>query len=214
MINTAAPLITTFISLFFTASVFRQYSERRKVHQFLWACGLLIFSLTTLFEFVSELYGWNVSMYRTYYIMIAALVAVLGLGTVFLFSRRAGIALALYFAVTGTVLVISVLNANVDEEKLKQGIAGGSAMPSRVRMLSPFLTIPGSIALIGGALYSWYLTRRSYNLLIAAGALLIASGGGLSRFGVEWALYVLELLGISVMYIGFIKSEEAIKSGN
>ncbi|MCZ7400205.1 MAG: hypothetical protein O8C62_11130 [Candidatus Methanoperedens sp.] len=39
----------------------------------------------------------------------------------------------------------------------------------------------------------------------------MASGGGLSRFGMEWALYVLELLGIAVIYIGFIKSEDVIK---
>lgn len=79
-------------------------------------------------------------------------------------------------------------------------------MPANVRIISPFLTIPGSISLIGGALYSWSLTRRNYNLFIAIGALLVASGGGLSRFGMEWALYILELLGVAVMYIGFIKS--------
>ncbi|MCX9073973.1 MAG: hypothetical protein OIN88_04855 [Candidatus Methanoperedens sp.] len=39
----------------------------------------------------------------------------------------------------------------------------------------------------------------------------MASGGGLSRFGMEWALYMLELVGVAVMYTGFIKSEEGIK---
>lgn len=50
-----------------------------------------------------------------------------------------------------------------------------------------------------------------YNLFIAIGALLVASGGGLSRFGMEWTLYLLELFGVAVMYIGFIKSEDVIK---
>lgn len=206
------PLLTTLISLFFTFSVFRQYSCRRKIYQFIWGTGLLIFSVTTLFEFISETYGWNIPMYRAYYILIASLVAILGLGTVYLFNRRAGRYLTLYFAVVITVLIILTLNARVDTEKLQERIVGGSAMPAGVRIISPFLTIPGSIALIGGALYSWYITRRSYNLLIAIGALLVAGGGGLSRFGIEWALYILELLGIAVMYIGFIKSEEVIKS--
>jgi hypothetical protein len=136
--------------------------------------------------------------------------AILGLGTVYLFNRRAGKYLTLYFAVLIAALIILTLNAQVDEEKLQERIIGGSAMPAGVRMISPFLTIPGSIALIGGALYSWYITRRSYNLFIAIGALFVASGGGLSRFGIEWALYMLELLGVAVMYIGFIKSEEAM----
>lgn len=146
-------------------------------------------------------------MYRAYYVSIASLVAILGLGTVYLFSRRAGKYMTIYFAVAITVLIIKTLNADVDGVKLKEIIVGGAAMPADARIISPFLTIPGSIALIGGALYSWYLTRRSFNLFIAAGALLVASGGGLSRFGVEWALYVLELLGVALMYTGFIKSD-------
>ncbi|NJD77710.1 MAG: hypothetical protein FIB08_11555 [Candidatus Methanoperedens sp.] len=210
-IQSLAPLITTFVSLFFTASVFRQYSRRKKIYQFIWGTGFLIFSVTTFFEFISEVYGWNIPMYRAYYVLIASLVAILGLGTVYLFNRRAGKYLTLYFAVVITVLIILTLNGQIDTEKLKERTVGGSAMPAHVRIMSPFLTIPGSIALIGGALYSWYLARRRYNLFIAIGALLVAAGGGLSRFGIDWALYILELLGIAVMYIGFIKSEDVIK---
>lgn len=205
------PLLTTLISLFFTISIFRQYSSRRKIYQLIWGAGLLIFSVTTLFEFISEIHGWNMPMYKAYYILIASLVAILGLGTVYLFNRRAGRYLTLYFAAVITALIILALNAHVDTEKLKERAVGGSAMPANVRAISPFLTIPGSIALIGGALYSWYVTRRSYNLFIAIGALLVASGGGLSRFGAEWALYLLELLGVSVMFAGFIKSDEVIR---
>ena len=210
-IQSFAPLITTLISLFFTISVFHQYSRRRKIYQLIWGIGLLIFSITTLFEFVSEIYGWNIPMYRAYYILIASLVAILGLGTVYLFNRRAGRYLRLYFAVVIISLIILTLNARVDTEKLQGRIVGGGAMPADVRIISPLLTIPGSIALIGGALYSWYIGRRSYNLFIAIGALLVAGGGGLSRFGAEWGLYILELLGVGVMYTGFIKSEEVIR---
>ncbi len=185
-IQSFAPFLTTLISLFFTISVFRQYSRRKKIYQLIWGLGLLIFSVTTFFEFVSEIYGWSVPMYRVYYILIASLVAILGLGTVYLFNRRAGRYLTLYFAVAITFLIILTINAQVDTEKLQERIVGGGAMPAGVRIVSPFLTIPGSIALIGGALYSWYVARRSYNLFIAIGALLVASGGGLSRFGAEW----------------------------
>ncbi len=208
LVQSLAPLLTTVVTLFFAASVFRQYSRRRKIYQFIWGTGLLIFSFTTLLEFISEISEWNVLMYKAYYVSIASLVAILGLGTVYLFSRRAGVYLSVYFAAVIAVLIILTLNADIDSERLKQSLAGGSAMPAYVRAISPFLTIPGSVALIGGALYSWYLTRRSYNLFIAAGALLVASGGSLSRAGFEWALYTLELLGAAVMYIGFIKSEE------
>lgn len=205
MFISLVPLLATLLSLLFAASVFRQYARRRKIYQFIWGAGLLIFSITTLFEFISEIHGWNAAMYRVYYISIASLVAILGLGTVYLFSRRAGRYFTLYVALVISALTFLTLNADVDVGNGK--ITGGGAMPDRVRAVSPFLTIPGSIALIGGALYSWYVTRRSYNLLIAAGAFLVASGGGLSRLGEEWALYALELTGIAVMYAGFMKSE-------
>src|SRR3989304_7324071 len=116
-IQSPVPLLTTLISLFFTISVFRQYSKRRKIHQFIWGTGLLIFSFTTLFEFISEIYGWNIPMYRAYYVLIASLVAILGLGTVYLFNRRAGRYLNLYFAVIIAALIISTLNAQVNTEK-------------------------------------------------------------------------------------------------
>ena len=211
LIRSSTPLITTLISLFFAISVFRQYIERRKIYQFIWGIGLFIFSVTTLLEFISEIYGWTISMYRIYYVLIASLVAILGLGTVYLLNKRGGIHFTIYFAVVMSVLIISTLNADVASEKLNERTVGGSAMPASVRIISPFLTILGSIVLIGGALYSWYITRRSYNLFIAIGALLVASGGGLSRFGVEWALYILELLVVAVMSIGFKKSEDIIK---
>lgn len=211
LIRSFTPLVTGIVSLFFTASVFRQYSRRKKIHQFIWGTGLLVFSATALFESISEIIGWNIPMYRAYYISIATLVAILGLGTIYLFNRRAGRYLTLYFTVIIAALIIATLDADIDTQKLKEITVGGSAMPADVRIISPFLTIPGSIALIGGALYSWYLTRRNYNLLIATGALLVASGGSLSRFGIEWALYILELLGVAVMYLGFIKSEEEIR---
>lgn len=153
-IQSLAPLLTTIVTLFFTASVFCQYSRRKKIYQFIWATGLLIFSFTTMFEFISEIYGWNIPLYRAYYILIASLVAILGLGTAYLFSIRAGRYLSLYFSVVIAAIIILTLNADVDSEKLKERTVGGSAMPANVRMISPLLTIPGSIALIGGALYS------------------------------------------------------------
>ncbi|MCZ7400204.1 MAG: hypothetical protein O8C62_11125 [Candidatus Methanoperedens sp.] len=83
-------------------------------------------------------------MYRAYYVLIASLVAILGLGTVYLFNRRAGKYLTLYFAVVIAALIILTLNAQVDTGKLKERTVGGSAMPVNVRTISPFLTIPGS----------------------------------------------------------------------
>jgi len=44
------------------------------------------------------------------------------------------------------------------------------------------------------------------NILIAVGAILPAFGGTFSRFGLAGALYVAELLGAVLMFIGFIRA--------
>ncbi|MFQ5986033.1 MAG: hypothetical protein ACE5KQ_01590 [Thermoplasmata archaeon] len=80
-------------------------------------------------------------------------------------------------------------------------------MTPLVRNLSLLFTLPGSVALIGGALYSRYRTRWSHNLLIAAGAGLMATGGSLARFvGRAELLYIFLLIGIAIMFVGFLRS--------
>lgn len=90
-------------------------------------------------------------------------------------------------------------------------VVAGQAMSSSVRVFSPLLTIPGSLALIGGAAYSWIRTRASYNLFIALGTIVIAGAGGLARFGWPGALYLGEMLGLICLFYGFVRSLEYLK---
>jgi hypothetical protein len=80
--------------------------------------------------------------------------------------------------------------------------------------LTILLNIYGTIALAGGAIYSAYLfwrkqvlAHRVYgNVLIAAGALLPASGGASVAFGfVDWHSLSL-LLGVILLYAGYIQA--------
>src|SRR5437667_378558 len=54
--------------------------------------------------------------------------------------------------------------------------------------------------------YGWSVT-----LWIGIGALIIAAGGSLARFNISWALYVGELVGIAVMFEGFLRSQDLAK---
>jgi hypothetical protein len=210
------PLVTSVVALAFGLMVFRQYSQRRGTHQLVWAIALAIFAFAAFCEFYSEAWGWTLGLYRVYYVAAAALVAYLGLGTVYLvWKRRVGnTCLAVVLVVTAAMLV-AAFSANVDAAQLVSGVTvAGRAMPSSVRLFSPLLTVPGSIALIGGAIYSAWLFRRNpaygyrvvANVLIAAGALIIAGSGALSRFGFSGLLYPAEMVGIITMFLGFTKA--------
>jgi 4-hydroxybenzoate polyprenyltransferase len=70
------------------------------------------------------------------------------------------------------------------------------------------------VALVGGAAWSaWIFYRKRVllhrtigNILIAVGATLPAFGGAFSRFGVPGALYIGELLGAVLIFLGFLRA--------
>lgn len=92
-------------------------------------------------------------------------------------------------------------------------LSGRAIITPGVRTLTPFFNIYGVITLIGGALYSaWVFWRRRIlphrvvgNILIAVGAMAPALGGLFSRLGLTGYLYLGELLGAVLMYIGFLR---------
>jgi hypothetical protein len=144
----------------------------------------------------------------------------LGLGTVHLLIRRGNTAQIL----TAVLIAVSVLasifvfaapvNSVVYEvsrpvsEQYKE-IMTRSGMTI---LLTILLNIFGTIALVGGAIYSAFLfwrkrilANRMYgNILIAAGALSPALGGTFLRTGLVDFLYLSELVGAILMFVGFI----------
>jgi hypothetical protein len=212
------PLISSLVALVFAVLVLRQYLQRRGMHQLIWAAALLLFSFAAFCEFYSEMWGWPVLLYRLYYVSAATLVAYLGLGSIYLiWKRKVGNIALVCFLVLSAVMLVMALTAPIDTAILQErGVTvAGKAMPQYVRLMSPLHTIPGTLALFGGALYSVYLfwrhrERLSYrisaNLFIAAGAMVIASAGGLARGGLTNLLYPAETVGIILMFVGFLQA--------
>jgi len=209
----AVSLGATVVSLTFAALVFNQWISRRKPFQMAWSLGLGLYGLAAFAQFLAEAYGWTPSTYKAYYLVAAPLVAVLGIGSVLLIHRRAGVGFALYTIVVFAGFAVAVAGATVNTAALSSPIpVAGTALPDNVRIFSPLFTIPGSVALIGIAAYSYWRTRLMFNLWIGIGALIIAAGGSLARFNLSWALYIGELVGIAIMFWGFLASQDLAKA--
>ena len=81
-------------------------------------------------------------------------------------------------------------------------------------MLTPIFNLYGTLALVGGAVWSAWIFWRNRVLLhrtignipIAVGALSPALGGAFSRFGLPGGLYLSELVGVILMFAGFIRA--------
>ena len=88
----------------------------------------------------------------------------------------------------------------------------GNAFPAGLRALTPMFNIPGGLAMAGGAASSaWFFWRRRAegrralaNLLIFLGAVIPSVTSLLSRIEVTSGFYLGQLLGILLIFAGFL----------
>ena len=176
-----------------------------------------MYFVSTGAEFWGGTWGFNDIIYRLWYLFGAILVAAyLGMGTIYLLARRRTSHIIMMILLVASVYAIfRVFSASIDISTL-QGLSG-EAMPPGVRLITPFFNTFGTVALVGGAIYSaWIFWRKRIlphrvvsNILIAVGAIMPAFGGTLMRFRDSLiAFYLLELLGITIIFIGFLRSRE------
>jgi len=218
------PLVSSITVAAFALILAAQYRQRRKKHQLVWTVSLIMFFATTLLEFQAELVhegsasaiGWNELTYKSYYLLSPVMVALMGAGSLYLLTHVPLGKYLLYYTITLTVPLSVLMLTFPVGDALQRAVVevggteiGGAAMPSYVRIFSPLLTIPGGIAIIGGAVYSFWLDRaRRYNLLIALGGLFPFMGGLKTRFGNPAFFYLLEAVGIVLLFSGFVLSWE------
>ncbi len=214
---TFVPLITSIVSLVFAILVLDQFLAHRRPYQIVWCVGLLMYAVSSGAEFAAGAGEITVGVYKTWYLFGAILVAAwLGMGTLYLLLKRntANIIMGGLAAVS-VYAAIKVMTASVDLSGL-EGLTG-TAMPSNIRIMTPFLNILGTLALVGGALYSaWFFWRHKTmkhrflsNILIAVGAILPAAGGTNMRLSDDLTLfYFMELAGIVIIFLGFLRSNE------
>ena len=198
-----------------------RYSVRRQLHQAAWSIGFLIYTVAALLEAYSEFTGgWDHTVYRVYIVLAAGLVGFLGLGVLYLIVRRKvfGHLFLLYNLIVIVVFLVGTFTHPLVEEKLVAGITvGGAALGESMtfpRVCSLFFNIPGTLFLLGGAVYSIikFLPKREFayrvwaNVLVLLGTLIIAGAGSRARAGNTAGLYPAEMLGAAVLLWGFLKA--------
>ena len=210
------PIATTVLAVVF-AAVILPHAARKGWPAYLtwWAVGVVAYGAGTLTESVTTLASWNEPTFRAWYIAGALLGgAPLAQGTVYLLlkKRTADVLSVLLVAVivvaSACILVAPVNPPTVDLHRLSGEVFGWQW----VRAFSPFINLYAFAFLFGGAVWSaWQYkghpeSRSRYvgNILIAVGALLPGIGGSFTRFGMVEVLYVTELIGLSLIFAGYL----------
>ncbi len=218
------PLFSTLVTFIFVVAVLNRYRYKHGQHLLLWGIGLVFYGFGTLSEVILG-FTFSAWVLKLWYLSGAMLTAAwLGQGTIFLLVRRRGVAmgsaigLALISLVSLVLIVAAPLTTAAAAYDVSQPISiqykdvltrGGGII-----FLTILLNLYGTLGLVGGALYSAYLFWRKRvladrmlgNILIAAGALMPAMAGSFLQAGLADWLYASELLGVILMYLGFLRA--------
>lgn len=224
------PLAATVISAAFAWTLWSRYQRRPRPFLAVWTAALAIYALAALTEVIGAAAEWDPVLFRAYYWLGGiALVGVLGLGTIFLLAPRFGRPAVAALAALTVAGLIGVVGASLQTGLLHthQVPSLNTIAPQRslfnvlaIAMAAATNTI-GTVVLVGGALWSAYaMWRRGMppsrlwaNVLIAAGALIVATASSLTRLGIYELFYVGQAVGVLVMFVGFLTAERAPRPG-
>ena len=209
------PIVTTILASPFAAEIFRRYREHpERLHLLWWAAGIATYGVGTFTEAATTLIGWNEPTFRAWYISGALLGgAPLAQGTVYLLlARRTAHVLTVILVTFITIASVAVLMSPIDYTQVEAHRLTGRVLEWQwVRAFSPFVNMYAVIFLIGGAILSALrysgnpATRHRViaNVLIAVGAILPGIGGTATRMGYTEVLYVTELAGLLLIWMGY-----------
>lgn len=218
----AFPLAAAIVSAVFAALIGQQWVSKRRPHQLAWSLSLLMFAIASFVAGLGILNEWGPGLFRIYYLFGAIVnVPFLAAGTIYLLGpRRLGHGF-MFLVVVGTIFAAgAVFSASLDVQELDvAGIPSGREVldpNSLPRVLSRYFSYSGFLIVVGGALWSaWRSSRQQSehlrnltigNVLIALGTFIVAVASAFARFGRGSILAVGLLIGVSVMFAGFLRT--------
>ena len=236
-LNAALAAAATLVALAFSISTFDRWLRRRRPHDGAWSFSLLLFAVGSLALWWAEARGWSLGSFRIFFLAGAVLnVPWLALGTVYLlFGPRIGYItkqwlIALSGVAVGVILIAPTKSNDLGGQALPQGSELFGVAP---RVFAAVGSGVAALVIIGGAIWSIIRVVRgrvpavgeakrhitnarrhaTSNTLIALGTLVLSGSGTLAgRMGEDRAFAITLLLGIVVLFSGFLVASNQPKN--
>ena len=227
--NAALAAAATLIALAFALSTLDRWLRGRRPHELAWTISLAMFAVGGMALWWAQAHGWETSTFRLFFLAGAVLnVPWLALGTVYLLAgSRVGNRVRTWLVGVSGVATGVVLSAptrtGVSGHDLPQGSQVFGATP---RVFAAVGSGGAALVIIGGALWSAWRVLAGRpprlradvgfhharprllalgNVLIAVGTLVLSASGTVAgRLGQNRAFAVTLLVGIVVLFGGFV----------
>jgi hypothetical protein len=226
--NAALAASATLVAVAFAFSTTDRWLRRRRPHDLAWSISLALFAVGAAALWSAEVSGWSLATFRVFYLAGAVLnVPWLALGTVYLLAGqtigdRVRWWLVLLSGLATGIVLFAPTRIGVSGPDLPTGKNVFGVAP---RVLAAVGSGLAALVIVVGALWSVYrLARRREpampgvrrvgsspvqlvvgNLLIAVGTIVLSASGTLAgRLGKDTAFSLTLLIGISVLFVGFL----------
>lgn len=233
-LNTALAAASAIVALAFGLGTLDRWTRRHRPHELAWTVAMGLFVVAALSLWWAEARGWSNASFRMFFAFGAVVnVPWLGLGTVFLLAGpRAGRVttrvLLLFSGFAVGVVMTAPIRGTIDPHTLPTGSEHFDALPRILAAVGS--AVPAVVIFAGAAWSAWRVLRgappaltqsatrqvrsarmlAAGNILIATGAAVLSASGTFSgRLGADRAFAVTLLLGISILFAGFLVASNA-----
>jgi heme/copper-type cytochrome/quinol oxidase subunit 1 len=217
------PLSAALISGLMALIMGRRMRQKVRPQEAAWALAFTMFAVAAASQVAGDIFGWSPALARLYYVMGATLVVGwLGLGTWLVLVHRPRLRnLGIWIMVLLSGYGVGLVSLSpVDSARLAADGWHALIKPTPLTVLTIFINSVGTLVLVGGALWSaWIFWRKRIMrermtglILLAAGTLIVAAGGSLTRLGHPQYLYIAMSVGVGTMFLGYMKTiQPAVK---
>ena len=179
------------------------YARKKTGSTGFWSSGMWAFSLSVALEVMFSLGINNAVLIKAYLFLVAFLVELLAIGSIFLLKSRAiRLSYVLYSAIAAAILAVALATSQIGNI-LVNGVVYG-ALPIGVTIGSSLLTFPAAIILLAVSIISYRKTRKRSLISIILGVIVVSAAGTLYIASFPAFLYLAEFVGILLLWLGFV----------
>ena len=237
-INVALAGGATLIACAFALSTYDRWHRRGNPQEFAWTIAMTLFAVGSGALWLAESIGWSIFVFRIFFLAGAVLnVAWLALGTIYLLANKKlgdqiRNTLVVLTAFSVGVIVVAPTKRNLIEGEFPAARELFGVLP---RMMAAIGSGVPALVIIAGALWSTWRVLKSQpvnlneskprvatsprrlalgNVLIASGTIVLSASGTLAgRLGKDRAFAVTLLVGLCVLFLGFLVASNSTRKG-